>query len=392
MADTITTNYSWDIGAHGKDPWWDTWVTLWNAVDTELYTRSKDLFMQGHSIVDGLNITGETNKVIGIQTTKVTLDARNIFTDLSSDYVIGQYIHVDANPSIAPVAQIYGQNIEAYTLAGNAQNFPRMEGSDCYVNHSGSGVLTTAVGGTHTVHALNGNITEAYGAHNKVSNYGNNPITIGNAYGTCNRVANRGGGIITNAYGTYNYIASDLGGGLISNAYSVYITNPAVSAGSITNNYGLYIENQTAGGTLNYSIYSVGGTNYFGGQVLISDGTLGAPSLAFASDPDTGFNHWTSGGIVLVGNGVEIIYFRTDGIQMATNSATLGFGVSTDIILSREATHVLGLDSSLSLAEITAPAGATDKVRIYARDNGAGKTQLMAIFPTGAAQQLAIEA
>ena len=42
--------------------------------------------------------------------------------------------------------------------------------------------------------------------------------------------------------------------------------------------------------------------------------------------------------------------------------------------------------------EMTAPAaGATNTVRIYAEDNGAGKTRLMAIFPTGAAQQIAIE-
>ena len=47
---------------------------------------------------------------------------------------------------------------------------------------------------------------------------------------------------------------------------------------------------------------------------------------------------------------------------------------------------------ALELAEMTAPgAGAVNTVRIYAVDNGAGKTQLMAIFNTGAAQQLAIQ-
>lgn len=40
----------------------------------------------------------------------------------------------------------------------------------------------------------------------------------------------------------------------------------------------------------------------------------------------------------------------------------------------------------------TAPAApAANNVRIYAEDNGAGKTRLMALFATGAAQQLAIE-
>jgi hypothetical protein len=49
-------------------------------------------------------------------------------------------------------------------------------------------------------------------------------------------------------------------------------------------------------------------------------------------------------------------------------------------------------NGALELAEMTAPgAGAANTVRIYAVDNGAGKTQLMAIFNTGAAQQLAIQ-
>lgn len=48
-------------------------------------------------------------------------------------------------------------------------------------------------------------------------------------------------------------------------------------------------------------------------------------------------------------------------------------------------------NGALELAEMTAPAaGAANTVRIYAVDNG-GKTQLMALFSSGAAQQLAIQ-
>jgi len=44
------------------------------------------------------------------------------------------------------------------------------------------------------------------------------------------------------------------------------------------------------------------------------------------------------------------------------------------------------------MSEVTAPAApAANGVRIYAVDNGSGKTQLMALFATGAAQQIAIE-
>lgn len=46
----------------------------------------------------------------------------------------------------------------------------------------------------------------------------------------------------------------------------------------------------------------------------------------------------------------------------------------------------------LEFAEQTAPsAPSTNQVRIYAEDNGSGKTRIMALFATGAAQQIAIE-
>lgn len=70
-----------------------------------------------------------------------------------------------------------------------------------------------------------------------------------------------------------------------------------------------------------------------------------------------------------------------------------------DITLMRVAAGVLGLTASastggaaLEFREQTAPsAPSANNVRIYAVDNGAGKTQLMALFASGAAQQIAIE-
>jgi hypothetical protein len=47
---------------------------------------------------------------------------------------------------------------------------------------------------------------------------------------------------------------------------------------------------------------------------------------------------------------------------------------------------------ALEFLEQTAPAGSANTFRIFAQDNGAGKTQAMIIFGSGAAQQLAIEA
>jgi len=32
-----TTNFSWDYGTRGQTPWWDTWIAIFQAIDTELY-------------------------------------------------------------------------------------------------------------------------------------------------------------------------------------------------------------------------------------------------------------------------------------------------------------------------------------------------------------------
>lgn len=50
------------------------------------------------------------------------------------------------------------------------------------------------------------------------------------------------------------------------------------------------------------------------------------------------------------------------------------------------------LGAAVQLAEMTAPgAPAADNVLLYAEDNGGGKTRLMALFSSGAAQQVAIQ-
>ena len=74
-------------------------------------------------------------------------------------------------------------------------------------------------------------------------------------------------------------------------------------------------------------------------------------------------------------------------------------GGSYDLGLKRSAAGVLavtngttGTTGAIELGEMTAPAApAANGVRIYSEDNGSGKTRLMALFATGAAQQIAIE-
>lgn len=81
-------------------------------------------------------------------------------------------------------------------------------------------------------------------------------------------------------------------------------------------------------------------------------------------------------------------------------SSTDATGGTIDLRISKTAATILRLggnaDSTaggaMEFLEMTAPAApAANQVRIYAQDNGSGKTRLMALFATGAAQQLAIE-
>lgn len=74
-------------------------------------------------------------------------------------------------------------------------------------------------------------------------------------------------------------------------------------------------------------------------------------------------------------------------------SADLYFGESTDTgAYFFRGTGGVNVTGAFQVTEMTAPAApATNSVRIYAEDNGAGKTRLMALFATGSAVQLGIE-
>ena len=73
----------------------------------------------------------------------------------------------------------------------------------------------------------------------------------------------------------------------VTNAFGVYIPSAEkLSGATITNNYALYIANQTSGATLNYSIYSSGGLNYFGGCVGIGTSTPSAKLNIFGTPGD----------------------------------------------------------------------------------------------------------
>jgi len=137
-----------------------------------------------------------------------------------------------------------------------------------------------------------------------------------------------------------------------------------------------------------------------GGQTIIRSGAY--------TDIYGGANRFwrsqTTVGVIGVGLGYETdpIANINVNIQPATSGYT-GLRISLQSGQTADAFQVyasggttklwnIGATGFMETVEITAPsAPSANGVRIYAQDNGAGKTQLMALFATGSAVQLAIE-
>lgn len=152
------------------------------------------------------------------------------------------------------------------------------------------------------------------------------------------------------------------------------------------------------------------GTNYVAIGLDISDTASGSDSLImrlrrggsnmFTIGKDGGI--FSNAGLTVqtggfVGGGE--IRVRSDGCFAIGDTSQYNVAAPKDTSLFRTAAGVWGLRGSsltvggaLDFLEIgTTPTAQTDRVILYAKDNGSGKTQLMALFPTGAAQQVAIE-
>lgn len=129
---------------------------------------------------------------------------------------------------------------------------------------------------------------------------------------------------------------------------------------------------------------------------LTVTGTLTAATISLTSS--TAPNVKSSGGTTMrVGtadnNGFVLVTNDQDRWQISnvgnitdqgTSSIRLNGGLG--IAVANTATGTLGM------TEIATPsAPAADGVLLFAKDNGAGKTQLMALFASGAAQQVAIQ-
>ena len=152
-------------------------------------------------------------------------------------------------------------------------------------------------------------------------------------------------------------------------------------------------------------------------------GSVTAPSLRVGTNTGTGWAVTADGvGLAGIANGAFTAQIYPNGAAGFSMQGSLpigwiaaGFTGTTaqvnDTALSRISAGVVGVGTGAqgsvagslsltnatlagyeSLIEMTAPAGVANHARLFAQDNGGGKTQLMVIFGSGVAQQIAVEA
>ena len=216
------------------------------------------------------------------------------------------------NPAALPIGFIriaaYGAWNSITVPDTNAVNFPSnsdtLIGSYNTVTNNGSGTIGEYLIGAWNAatHDGTGAMHRTYGSWNigTMSNGSgqyiagsiclavNSSGTASSAYGIDAAIVAAGiasTAAIGTAYGirsTISTVQFEGGTATITNAYDFYSQNsnpsndgypvPPFAYGTITNYYGLYVEQHTHG-THNWSIYSAGGINYFGGSVGIGSGT-----------------------------------------------------------------------------------------------------------------------
>lgn len=151
--------------------------------------------------------------------------------------------------------------------------------------------------------------------------------------------------------------------GNVATHYGVWIKNPTRSStGNVVTNFGLYLDSQTTGSTTNWGVYSAGGSNYFGGNVLVGTTT---PTANFTVNGTS--NLGPIGNVTITGG--------ASGQVLTTNgSGTLSWGnvVTTTVVVASANTTVAVSDTVIVGANsiyITLPpsASAGNKVTFVPR-------------------------
>lgn len=141
------------------------------------------------------------------------------------------------------------------------------------------------------------------------------------------------------------------------------------------------------------------------GQTLFDAGTAAAPGLAIVGNTNTGFYGDSANVIGVAAEGVEVANIHANGITVIPGSAggqsrigtiagfaAVALGSAEDTYIARLNAGVVQVGTCFDIPEMAEPAApAANMVRFFGKDNGSGKTQLMAKFNTGSAVQVAIQ-
>jgi len=157
------------------------------------------------------------------------------------------------------------------------------------------------------------------------------------------------------------------------------------------------VGNPAAGGQPgSFTTLTVTGAATIGGGLAVTGiQTITANSASPALDvvnSGGGFSARFTGGAIYALNGM--LTNDDIGLWAGDSSKKISFDGSGNVVTTTglAVTGSISATDYIAGAEQTPPsAPAANGYRIFAQDNGAGKTQLMVIFATGAAQQIAIE-
>lgn len=161
--------------------------------------------------------------------------------------------------------------------------------------------------------------------------------------------------------------------GIASGAATMAVRGDGTGSGTSFGVYGTFSGSAATVGTAVYGI-NTGAT---------ATASYGVQGLASGTNNTSNYG----GYFAATGSGATTNY----GGRFDASGATTNYGVYS----ASGRNHFVGsveTESYIEGAEMTAPAApAANGFRIYAEDNGSGKTRLMALFATGAAQQVAIQ-
>ncbi len=204
----------------------------------------------------------------------------------------------------------------AKTHTGTSGTFA---GANIETSQGASGTLTG------NLYGVLGRATTLTGAANKVQGTLAGVLALANHSGATTQAGATG----LRAQVTVGANSTGGASNVLTTGYGVYVVDASVDTGngsSLQNQYSLYIEEPTAGSTQNFSIYSVGGTNYFGGTVAIASTS---PSAALSVEGSAGVLNTLYAGhlkdLSLTANG---LVYANASQELASVSVTSATGVS----------------------------------------------------------------